>query len=200
MFELDGDELAAMLRGRPEPTAADVAARAERRRWEAGLVAPPRLGPPADPPSPSLLPPGLRRMVEVVETAVSLLEPDPAGRRPLEGLGIGDTPVVGRARVATNPEDVLQTIEDGDILVAAWTAPTYNAVLAAVSGVVVQEGGLLCHAAVMARELGLPAVIGATDAMVAIADGDRIEVDPRTGTVRILDPDGPLPGVEDRAG
>ena len=81
---------------------------------------------------------------------------------------------------------MLTTIEPGDILVAAWTAPTYNAVLAAVSGVVVQEGGLLCHAAVMARELGIPAVVGAAEAMTAIADGDDIEVDPVAGTVRVL--------------
>jgi pyruvate,water dikinase len=186
VFELDGDELASVLRGNDRPDADELAQRAEHRRWEASLDPPARLGDDAPDPSPALLPAGLRRMVEVVTTAVSLLEPEPTTRRPLHGLGIGDTPVVGRARVAVRPEDVLQTIEPGDILVAAWTAPTYNAVLAAVAGVVVQEGGLLCHAAVMARELGIPAVIGATDAMAAIGEGDRIEVDPVAGLVRVL--------------
>jgi pyruvate,water dikinase len=52
--------------------------------------------------------------------------------------------------------------------------------------IVTGEGGLLCHAAVIARELGLPAVIGATDAMDLIPDGATIEVDPEAGTVRVL--------------
>lgn len=190
VFELDGDELAGVLRGGAEPTVDELGQRAEHRRWEATLTAPPILGEVHPDPDPGVLPAGLRRMVEVVTTAVSLLEPEPTTRRALHGLGIGDHKVTGRARVATDPDHVLQTIEPGDILVAAWTAPTYNAVIAAVSGMVVQEGGLLCHAAVMARELGLPAVIGATDAMTAIADGDHIEVDPTTGTVTILDPVG----------
>ena len=188
VFELDGPELVAVLGGQPSPSAADLEGRAEYRRWEAGLEAPERLGPAADPPSPSLLPPTMRRLVEAVNAAVSMLEQPPVDRVPLHGLGIGSAAVVGRARVATRPEDVLQSIKPGDILIAAWTAPTYNAVLGAVSGVVVQEGGLLCHAAVMARELGIPAVVGAAEAMTSIADGDRIEVDPTSGTVRILDP------------
>ncbi|MEM9566209.1 MAG: PEP-utilizing enzyme [Actinomycetota bacterium] len=190
VFELDGPELVALLRSGTGPTAAELDERAEHRRWEATLVAPDRLGPSFDPPSPGLLPPGLRRTVEAIEAAVSMLEPEPGDRQRLSGLGIGEAAVIGRARVATTPEDVLQTLGDGDILVAAWTAPTYNAVLAAVAGVVVQEGGLLCHAAVMARELGIPAVVGAAEAMTTIADGDRIEVDPVSGTVRVLEPAG----------
>jgi pyruvate,water dikinase len=51
----------------------------------------------------------------------------------------------------------------------------------------VQEGGLLCHAAVMARELGIPSVIGCHEAMTAIADGDLVEVDPAAGRVRIVE-------------
>jgi pyruvate,water dikinase len=77
-------------------------------------------------------------------------------------------------------------MEPGDVLVAPWTAPSFNAVLSIAGGVVVQEGGLLCHAAVMARELGIPAVVGCAGAMTAIHSGDRIEVDPGTGTVRVL--------------
>lgn len=187
VFELDGPELAAVLRGAASPTSDELEARAEQRRHQRTLEAPARLGEVHPDPDPGLLPPGLRRMVETVTTAVELLEPQPTGREALTGLGIGDRVVVGRARIVDRPEEVLQTIEDGDVLVAAWTAPTYNAVLAAVSAVVVQEGGLLCHAAVMARELGLSAVIGATDAMTAIGEGDRIEVDPVSGTVRVLE-------------
>jgi pyruvate,water dikinase len=52
--------------------------------------------------------------------------------------------------------------------------------------IVTQEGGLQCHAAVIARELGLPAVDGAADAMRLIPDGATVEVDPTSGSVRVL--------------
>jgi pyruvate,water dikinase len=101
-------------------------------------------------------------------------------------MGIGDTPYVGTARVVQDAVEALATMEPGDIIVAPYTAPTYNAVLAMAGAIVTGEGGLLCHAAVIARELGLPAVIGATDAMDLIPDGATIEVDPEAGTVRVL--------------
>jgi rifampicin phosphotransferase len=59
-------------------------------------------------------------------------------------------------------------------------------VLTIAGAIVVQEGGLLSHAAVMARELGLPAVIGCRRAMEVIRDGDLVEVDPDAGEVRIV--------------
>ena len=71
----------------------------------------------------------------------------------------------GRACVATDPGDALDRLEPGDVLVAFGTTPAYNMVLSIVGAVVVEEGGLLSHAAVIARELGLSAVIGAAGAM-----------------------------------
>jgi pyruvate,water dikinase len=59
-------------------------------------------------------------------------------------------------------------------------------VLAIAGGLVTEEGGALSHAAVLARELDLPAVIGVAGALAVIADGDRVEVDPVAGTVRVL--------------
>ena len=88
--------------------------------------------------------------------------------------------------MAIDPDRVLDVMEPGDVLVAPWTAPTYNAVLAIAGGIVVQEGGLLSHAAVMARELGIPAVIGCRSAMELIGDGDLVEVDAAAGEVRVV--------------
>src|SRR6185436_2900198 len=82
----------------------------------------------------------------------------PADRELLTGTGIGDASYAGPARVAERPEDVLATIEPGDVLVASFTTPAYNTVLAVAGGIIVEEGGPLSHAAVMARELGIPAV------------------------------------------
>lgn len=93
-----------------------------------------------------------------------------AARRPLGGIGIGDRVHRGAARVVSDPEhldDVFAAMEPGDVLVAPWTAPTFNAVFAIAGGVVVREGGPLCHAAVMARELDIPTVIGCREAPAA---------------------------------
>jgi pyruvate,water dikinase len=198
VFELDAADLAAVLRGAAQPTAADCAARAAHRAWEAQQDAPALLGPPMTPPDLSAFPPGLRRVMNIVVSAVAMLEVDPAVQREsLTGLGIGDRVHRGIARVATDPDRVLQEMEPGDVLVAAWTAPSYNAVFSIAGGVVVQEGGLLCHAAVMARELSIPSVIGCREAMTAIGNGDLIEVDPIAGQVRIVEraADRPLASV-----
>jgi len=188
VFELDVDEVAGALRGAPTPSAADVAGRAATRAQHATVSSPALLGPELPPPDTSAFPPGIRRTMEIILAVVSNLEPDPTQvRHGLRGLGIGTGRHRGIARVATDPERVLDEMEPDDVLVAAWTAPTYNAVLAIAGGVVVQEGALLCHAAVMARELGIPAVVGCHRAMELIGDGDLIEVDADTGAVTVLE-------------
>ncbi len=188
VFELDIDEAADVLRGATAPSADDLAERASRRAEQARATAPARLGPALPPPDPSVFPRGTRRAMEIIVAAVSNLEPDPTVRRDdLHGLGIGAGTHRGTARVAIDPERVLDEMEPGDVLVAPWTAPTYNAVLAMAGAVVVQEGALLCHAAVMARELGIPAVVGCHRAMALIGDGDLIEVDAAAGAVTVVE-------------
>ena len=126
--------------------------------------------------------------MNIILAAVSNLEADPSvASGDLRGLGIGTSSHRGVARVAIDPDRVLDVMEPGDVLVAPWTAPTYNAVLAIAGGIVVQEGGLLSHAAVMARELGIPAVIGCRGAMSLIGDGDVVDVDAGAGEVRVVE-------------
>jgi len=189
VFELDSPEVAAVLRSAgAAPSAEEASQRAANRTAQAQLVPPAYLGPPLPDPDPSPLPPSMRRVMEIILAAVSNLEVDQAaGGADLTGLGIGRHSHRAVARVAVDPDAVLQTMQPGDVLVATWTAPSYNAVLAIAGAVVVQEGGLLCHAAVMARELGIPAVIGCRGAMTLICDGDVVEVDPAAGEVRIIE-------------
>ena len=188
VFELDTPEVAAALQGAPEPDVDEITRRVDRRVREAAAAPPNVLGPVMEPPDTSVFPRGIRRVMNIILAAVSNLEADPAiATSDLRGLGIGSGVHRGIARVATDPEQVLDAIEPGDVLVAPWTAPTYNAVLAIAGAVVVQEGGLLCHAAVMARELGIPAVIGCRGAMELIGDGDLIEVDAAAGEVRVVE-------------
>ena len=185
VFELDSSEVAAALLLEPAPSAADAVSRAAQRAHEAEAVAPDVLGPALPRPDTSVFPSGIRRVMDIIVAAVDNLEADPASGD-LRGLGIGATTHRGVARVALDPEAVLDTMQPGDILVAPWTAPTYNAVLAIAGGIVVQEGGLLSHAAVMARELGIPAVIGCRRAMELIGDGDLIEIDAAAGEVSVV--------------
>ncbi|MEM9134556.1 MAG: PEP-utilizing enzyme [Actinomycetota bacterium] len=191
VFEADIDEVRALL-GHGEataPSAAELTSRAAHRRWEKTLVAPDVLGPMPPEPDVSPLPAGLRRLMRILLTVVARIDPEPVDRPPaLHGLGIGTEPYRGTARVTADAAEAVAALQPGDILVAPFTAPSFNAVLAIAGGVVVQEGGLLCHAAVMARELGIPAVVGCSDAMATVADGAHIEVDPVAGVVRVLEP------------
>jgi phosphohistidine swiveling domain-containing protein len=93
--------------------------------------------------------------------------------------------VTGVARVVRSLADA-GALVPGEILVAETTAPPWTPLFAIVAAVVTDSGGSLSHSAVVAREYGIPAVVGARTATVAIADGDVVEVDGDAGVVRIL--------------
>ena len=103
----------------------------------------------------------------------------------LTGAGIGTEPITGRACVAQDADEAFDKLEPGDILVTRATSPAYNMVLTLVGGLVTADGGPMSHAAVLSRELNIPAVVGAPDAMDAIDDGATITVDPAAGVVTI---------------
>jgi phosphohistidine swiveling domain-containing protein len=106
---------------------------------------------------------------------------------PLQGVGIGTAAYRGRARVALSPEEAIAELEPGDVLVTRTTSPAYNLVLTLVGGLVTAEGGPMSHAAVLARELGFPAVVGAPGALDRIPDGSMVEVDPGSGRVSLVE-------------
>ena len=69
---------------------------------------------------------------------------------------------------------------------APFTGPSYNSILPILGALVTDAGGTMCHAAIVAREFSLPAVVGATGATTRIPDGATVEVDPVTGHVHVL--------------
>jgi pyruvate,water dikinase len=77
-------------------------------------------------------------------------------------------------------------VRRGDVLVVRTTTAPWTPLFATVAAVVTDAGGVLCHAAVVAREYGIPAVVGTGRGTSAIRDGDRVEVDGDAGTVRVL--------------
>lgn len=94
--------------------------------------------------------------------------------------------VRGRARVLLTSREIGR-VEKGDILVCNLTNPDYNPVFERAAGIVTDEGGVLCHSAIMAREFKIPCVIGTKIATKVIHDGDLVEVDANNGIVRILE-------------
>ena len=106
----------------------------------------------------------------------------PAGA--LIGLPVSAGTVEGRARVILDMARA--DLEPGDILVTAHTDPSWTPLFVAVAGLVTEVGGLMTHGAVIAREYGLPAVVGVVDATRLIADGQRIRLHGTDGYVEVL--------------
>jgi pyruvate,water dikinase len=100
------------------------------------------------------------------------------------GLPVSSGVVEGRARVILNMEDA--DLEDGDILVTTFTDPSWTPLFVSIKGLVTEVGGLMTHGAVIAREYGLPAVVGVEDATRLINDRQRIRVHGTEGYVEIL--------------
>lgn len=100
------------------------------------------------------------------------------------GLPVSSGVIEGRARVILNMEDA--NLEDGDILVTAFTDPGWTPLFVSIKGLVTEVGGLMTHGAVIAREYGLPAVVGVENATKLIKDGQRIRVHGTEGYIEIL--------------
>ena len=163
LYYLDLEELQSLLR-----TGKAYRSKIERRRGEYRRFA--RLTPP-------------RLMFSDGEVP----EPDrrdglPAGA--LTGLGVSAGIVEGRARGVRSLGEAI--MEKGDILVTAFTDPSWTPVFVSISGLVTEVGGMMTHGAVITREYGLPAVVGVADATRLIHDGDRIRLDGEMGFVQIL--------------
>ncbi|MEN6389617.1 MAG: phosphoenolpyruvate synthase, partial [Syntrophomonas sp.] len=102
----------------------------------------------------------------------------------IAGLPVSSGVIEGRARVILYMEDA--DLEDGDILVTSFTDPSWTPLFVFIKGLVTEVGGLMTHGAVIAREYGLPAVVGVENATKLIKDGQRIRVNGTEGYVEIL--------------
>jgi pyruvate, water dikinase len=112
-------------------------------------------------------------------------ESEAAGAAALTGVGVSAGVVEGPARVVTDP--ALAEMEPGDILVAHTTDPSWASLMFMAKALVVDIGGQLSHAAVVARELGIPCVMNTVDGTRVLHDGDRLRVDGAAGRVEILE-------------
>ena len=93
--------------------------------------------------------------------------------------------VRGPVKIVRDPRTA--TVVAGDILVAQRTDPGWVTIFPLVSGMIMERGSLLSHSAIVARELGLPAIVGVEDACQWLDDGDWVELNGATGTIRKLE-------------
>jgi phosphohistidine swiveling domain-containing protein len=111
----------------------------------------------------------------------------------LRGTAASAGQVTATARVLGGPQD-FGRMQAGDVLVASITTPAWTSLFAMASGVVTDIGGPLSHSSIVAREYGIPAVLGTAVATRRIPDGARVRVDGDAGTVTVLDSEPAVPG------
>ena len=109
----------------------------------------------------------------------------PEDENTLKGLGANNGTVTGVARVIES-FDQIDRLKEGDILITRFTDTGWTPKFAILSGIVTEYGGILCHAAIVSREYGIPAIVCCKDAMSGIRDGQTVTLDGSTGTVRII--------------
>jgi pyruvate,water dikinase len=184
---LYAEEHAAALAGELDNIATLIEQRRGEESWALHNRGPLRYGPPKQPsPPPDVFPRGMRRLMRIMAWLdEALATPEPGEGDVLPGVGIGSQVVTGRARVIHRPEQIVE-LRHGEIVVCRITSPECAVALGRVAAIVTNEGGVLSHPAVIAREFDIPAVVGVAEATQRIATGDTIRVDPVAATVSLL--------------
>jgi rifampicin phosphotransferase len=182
------DEMCALVTGSGGPSADELALRFADRSSRTAKEAPEALGPPPPPPpDPSGLPPGVGRVMSAVGIALGELfgSSEVAHEENLlRGLAASGGVYEGPARRVSGPID-FDRILQGDVLVTESTTEAFNILLPLLGAIVTDAGGLLSHSAIVAREYGIPGVVGTRNATDLIADGTRVRVDGNAGEVTV---------------
>lgn len=189
--DLTVEELAALLGGAESPPASEVRERVLWRTSKTVADVPAWLNaPPAGPPSSDILPAPARRAARAVDAVLSNLfketEAQSSGQV-VRGLSVNGGVYEGPARLVLDAAD-FSKIQPGDVLVTRATSPYFNVVLPLLGALVTDRGGQLCHAAIVAREYGIPGIVGTKVATSTITDGARVRVDGGSGEVTLLTP------------
>jgi pyruvate,water dikinase len=182
-------EMRALLTGSGGPSADELAERAAYRAAHTAKDAPRTMGTPPPPPGdPSQLPPGIGRVMRATGVALSALFGSSEAEHEeqlLRGLAASKGVYEGPARLVSGPAD-FDRIVKGDVLVTMSTTEAFNILLPLLGAIVTDSGGLLSHSAIVAREYGIPGVVGTREATERIADGARVRVDGDAGEVAVL--------------
>lgn len=191
VFDLTVDEVLAVLRGAPDAPAEPLALGRERRTARmarADELPPPLIGPPP-PPAPDLrgFPADIAGNVRSLLWYTEQILGKPGLGQPAGSDGVAGEPAApgtydGPARIVHDEAD-FDRIEAGDVLVCPITSPVWSMVFPSVGALVCDAGGLMSHPAIIAREFGIPAVVGTGRATSTFRDGELVRVDGSAGTV-----------------
>jgi len=189
---LDANIAEAMAMAGGAGPSSEVLRQRRDRRMELTAEGPPRfLGPPppAPPPVDELPPPLARLMSSVgftIEGILGQMDEPAGGDGVVMGIPASGGTSEGKARLISSTED-LMALQPGEIVVAATTGEAFNSVLHLMAGIVTDHGSFACHAGIVAREMGFPAVVGTVNATTRINSGDTIRVDGSSGEVTIIE-------------
>lgn len=192
VVEASFDEVKALAKGERAVTSEALRERAKWRVSKTIADAPQWLGAPPSPPPPAeWFPEIARRAQRATVTFINCLfqpAPEPKEKQPekvVTGLPVNVGVYEGTARLINN-EAEFSKIQKGDVLLTRATSPYFNVVLPMLGAIVTDRGGQLSHAAIVAREFGIPGVVGTRDATTRIPDGARVRVDGGTGQVTVI--------------
>jgi pyruvate,water dikinase len=185
------EELAALFAGQDAPTAALLHERAIDRLDRTRAGAPRHLGPPPPAPPPvEMLPPPLARIMSavgfVIDGVLGQKEEPEGDSTTIVGIPGAQGVVEGPVRLVRSIDDLF-FLEPGEVLVTPTTGEAFNSMLHLVSAIVTDHGSFASHAAIVSREMGIPAVVGTCDGTTRLELAKRVRVDGTNGQVTILE-------------
>ena len=184
------DEIINLLKGGKEPTVEELRRRQTWRETKTVADAPPFLGPePKGPPPVEWLPKKAQANARAMDTVIREIfnvSSQKAPPKAVAGLAVHPGVYEGPARIVAGPQD-FNRLQQGDVLVTRNTGPSFNVVLPLLGAIVTDRGGQLSHAAIVAREYGIPAVVGTREATTMFPDGARVRVNGDTGVVELAE-------------
>jgi len=183
------EEIVGMLQGGKEPGVEELRRRQVWRETKTLADAPPFLGPePKGPPPAEWLPKKAQANARATDTVIREIfnvSAQKAAPRSVVGLPVHPGVYEGPARIISGTDD-FNRLQKGDVLVTRTTSAAFNVVLPLLGAIVTDRGGQLSHAAIVAREYGIPGVVGTREATERIADGVLVRVDGDAGEVTVL--------------
>jgi rifampicin phosphotransferase len=189
LIDADLNEMNALLLRRDGPAADELAERFRLRALLSAKDAPSYLGdPPSPPPDPSGLPDASARVMRAMGIVLGEMfgsSQEQHEEHRVRGLAASSGVYEGPARRVAGPAE-FGRIAQGDVLVTESTSEAFNILLPLLGALVTDSGGLLSHAAIVAREYGIPGVVGTREATGLIPDGASVRVDGDAGEVVVL--------------
>ena len=187
----DHDELVSLLQGAKQPVVEELRRRQTWRETKTVADAPAFLGAePKGPPPAEWLPKKAQANARAVDTVIreifNVAAQQKTPPKSVAGLPVHPGVYEGPVRIITGPQD-FNRLQQGDVLVTRNTGPAFNVVLPLLGAIVTDRGGQLSHAAIVAREYGIPAVVGTREATTMFADGARVRVNGDAGTVQLVE-------------